>query len=282
MAEGGRFEGRVAVVTGGALGIGGATARRLAGEGARVLVADVNDDAAQANVRRITDGGGVAKAVHADVSQHAAIREMIGAAVSEWGRLDILVQNAFGTASREGGTWGSAVDVSEEGWDAGMALLVKALYLGATHAVPKMARTGGGSIVNMASVHGLLMAKNSLVYEAGKSAVIGMTRQMAIDFGQMGIRVNCICPGHIVTEGLAEMWEDNPEGLKFFVDQYPVGRTGVPDDIANAVAFLCSDEASFITGHPLVVDGGLTLQLQEDLGVQQGRYAREHDFPMPG
>lgn len=282
MAESGRFDGQVAVVTGGALGIGGATARRLAAEGARVLVADINDDAAQANVRRITDAGGIAKAVHADVSQHEPIREMIGAAVSEWGRLDILVQNAFGTASRESGTWGSAVDVPEEGWDAGMALLVKALYLGAKHAVPEMARTGGGSIVNMASVHGLLMAANSLVYEAGKSAVIGMTKQMAIDFGPMGIRVNAICPGHIVTEGLARMWADNPEGLKFFEDQYPVGRTGVPDDIAGAVAFLCSDDASFITGHPLVVDGGLTLQLQEDLGVRQGKYAREHDFPMPG
>jgi len=144
-----------------------------------------------------------------------------------------------------------------------------------------MEKTGGGSIVNLASVHGLLMAPNSLVYEAGKSAVIGMTRQMAIDFGPLGIRVNAICPGHIVTEGLGRMWEDNPEGLKFFEQQYPVGRTGKPDDIAAAIAFLCSDEASFITGHPLVVDGGLTIQLQEDLGVALAKYARDNEFRMP-
>ena len=276
-----RFDGQVAIVTGGALGIGGATARRLASEGAKVLIADFNDEAATANVARIIEGGGTALAVNTDISKHDDIRNAVETAVQEWDRLDIIVQNAFPTDTRDSPWWGSAVSVPEDGWDLGMSMLTKALYLGAKYAVPEMEKIGGGSIVNLASVHGLLMAPNSLVYEAGKSAVIGMTRQMAIDFGPLGIRVNAICPGHIVTEGLGKMWEDNAEGLKFFEQQYPVGRTGVPEDIASAIAFLCSEEASFITGHPLVVDGGLSIQLQENLGVALGKYARENEFRMP-
>jgi 3-oxoacyl-[acyl-carrier protein] reductase len=146
-----------------------------------------------------------------------------------------------------------------------------------------MQRSGGGAIVNIASVHGLLMAPKALVYEAGKAAVIGMTRQMATDFGPLGIRVNAICPGHIVTERMhATRWEKMPEGLSFFAEQYPLRRVGRPVDIANAVVFLCSDEASFITGHALAVDGGLTVQLQEDLGVHLAHYIKEHpETPLP-
>jgi meso-butanediol dehydrogenase/(S,S)-butanediol dehydrogenase/diacetyl reductase len=115
-----------------------------------------------------------------------------------------------------------------------------------------------------------------LVYEAAKAGVVGMTRQMATEFGPDGIRVNAIAPGHIVGEGLAKMWEANPSGHEFFANQYPVRRTGVPDDIANGIAFLCSDEASFITGHTLAIDGGLTIQLQERFGARQGRYIQEN------
>ena len=120
------------------------------------------------------------------------------------------------------------------------------------------------------------MSPGSLVYEAGKSAVIGMTRQMAIEFGPLGIRVNAICPGHIVTERMQARWDENPSGLRFFEQQYPVRRCGRPADIANAIVFLCSEEASFITGQALVVDGGLSIQLQEDLGIHLARYIREH------
>ena len=139
-----------------------------------------------------------------------------------------------------------------------------------------MKKAGRGNIVNLASVHSLLQAEGWLIYEAGKAAVYGMTRQMACDYGPYGIRVNCICPGHIVTEGLAEFWKGYPGGLDFFKDQYPLRRTGVPDDIARAIAFLCSDDASFITGHALVVDGGLTIQLQENMAVRQANYIRKH------
>ncbi|MCI0440663.1 MAG: SDR family oxidoreductase [Chloroflexi bacterium] len=264
-----RLADRVAIVTGGALGIGGATARRFAEEGAKVLIADINTDAAEENVKRIYDSGGTAEATRADVGKHEDIRAMVRKAVQLWGRLDILVNNAYNAPF---GSGGSALEVSEESWDAGMALLVKSMFLGAKYAVPEMQKAGGGNIVNLSSVHGLLMAKGALVYEAGKSAVIGVTKQMAIDFGPMGIRVNAICPGHIVTERMEERWKEIPSGLELFKDQYPVRRVGRPVDIANAIVFLCSDEASFITGHALVVDGGLTIQLQENLGVQQARY----------
>jgi NAD(P)-dependent dehydrogenase (short-subunit alcohol dehydrogenase family) len=276
----GRFDGKVAVVTGGALGIGGGVARRLASDGASVLIADIADDAAEANADGIRSAGGVVTSIHADMARHDDIRRMIEAAVSEFGRLDILVQNAWGAPTQN--VSGTAIDVPESAWDVGMAVMTKALFLGAKYAVPEMQKNGGGSIVNISSVHGILMSANSLVYEAAKSAVIGMTRQMAIDFGPSGVRVNAICPGHIVTEKSTEgRWNKMPETLHFFEDQYPVRRVGSPADIAAAISFLCSEEASFITGHPLVVDGGLTIQLQEDFGVQQAKYARANEFQMP-
>ena len=274
-----KFAGKVAIVTGGAAGIGGATSRLLAEQGASVLIADINMSEAEANAEAIRDAGGTAEVISTDVGRHEDIAAMVQTAIDYWGRLDILVNNAF-SPTDEGD--GDALTVTEDAWDAGMATLVKAHFLAAKYAVPRMRESGGGSIVNISSVHGLLMAPRKLIYEAGKSAVIGVTKQMAIDFGPDGIRVNAICPGHIVTERQQERWDENPAGLRYFEDQYPVRRTGVPMDIANAVSFLCSDEASFITGHALVVDGGLTIQLQEDFSVRQVHYIRQNpDAQMP-
>lgn len=281
MAE--RFDGQVAIVTGGALGIGGATARRLASEGASVLIADINDQAAVDNQNRIQASGGTAAVIHTDVSVSADIARMVDDAVQRWGRVDILIQNAFSVVGGESRIHGTAESVEEADWDWGMSVLTKALYLGAKHAVPHMRKGGGGSIINLASVHSFLQEQEMLVYEAGKAAVVGMTRQMANDFGPDNIRVNAIGPGHIVSEGLAEMWKANPEGLEFFANQYPLRRTGTPDDIAGAVAFLCSSDASFITGHTLMVDGGLTVQLQEKFGLRQANYARQNpQTKLPG
>ena len=273
MERGQRLAGQVAIVTGGAWGIGGATARRLAEEGASVLIADVDGEAAERNAAAIREAGGDAATLVADVGKHEDIRAMVDEAVRRWGRLTILVNNAYRFGPEASG---SAVEVGEEVWDAALAVLMKSIFLGTKYAVPAMQRAGGGSIVNISSVHGLLMSPGSLVYEAGKSAVIGITRQTALDFGPSGIRVNAICPGHIVTERIQRQWDENPSGLRFFEQQYAVRRTGRPVDIANAIVFLCSEEASFITGHALVVDGGLSIQLQENLGVHLAHYIQEH------
>ncbi len=263
---------KVAIVTGGGRGIGGATARRFAKEGAKVLIAEADLSAARENAERIKEAGGVAIGAQIDVSQSEQVRNMVELAVAEWGRLDIVVNNAFGHKGPDG----SALTIGDEALDYALTIMVKTLVWSARYAVPHMQKSGGGSIVNISSVHGLLMAPNTFAYEAGKSAVIGATKQMAIDFGPMGIRVNAICPGHIVTERMQERWKQNPTGFAMFQEQYPVRRTGTPDDIANAVHFLCSDEASFITGHALVVDGGLTIQLQENYGNHIARYYRDH------
>jgi NAD(P)-dependent dehydrogenase (short-subunit alcohol dehydrogenase family) len=275
-----RLAGHVAIVTGGAQGIGGATARRLAEEGASVLIADVAEEAAERNAAGIAAAGGTVATLPTDIRKPEELRAMVDEAIRRWGKLTILVNNAY--APPTSGARGSAVEVSEAAWAEGLAGLMTPVYLATKYAVPAIQAAGGGSIVNIASVHGLLMAPGALIYEAGKSAVIGMTRQMACDFGPLGIRVNAICPGHIVTERMQARWDAMPDGLPFFDQQYPVRRTGRPVDIANAIVFLCSDEASFIAGHALVVDGGMTVQLQENLGVHLAHYIQERPgTPLP-
>ena len=274
-----KFEGKVCIVTGGGQGIGGGIARKFAQQGSKVMIADINDSVAKQNKNTISSLGGIAETVHTDVSKSKDIENMVNTTISEWGRIDFLIQNAFGVS--DDSTGGSAMEVTEKAWDSGISVLTKALFLGAKFAGKHLIETKG-SIINISSVHGFMVAPKSLVYEAGKSAVIGMTRQMACDFGPEGVRVNCICPGHIVTENIQEQWNENPSGLKFFDQQYPVRRTGTPEDIANAVSFLCSEDASFITGHSLVVDGGLTIQIQENLGISLAKYAIENpdtEFP---
>jgi len=273
-----RLTGQVAIVTGGAMGIGGATSRRLAEEGARVLVVDIQADEAAANVARIRAAGGEAQSLVADVSTEDGVRRAVECAVERWGKLHIVVNNAYASPGR-----GGAVDVTEDAWDRGMNVGLKAMYRAAHLAVPEMRKSGGGAMVNLSSVHGLLAAPRSLVYETLKAAVIGLTRQMAVDYGPDGIRVNAVCPGMIQTERMQRRWQAHPETLPFYEQQYPVRRTGTPLDIANAIVFLCSEEASFITGHALVVDGGLTIQLQENIGVHLGQWVQQNpDITLPG
>jgi NAD(P)-dependent dehydrogenase (short-subunit alcohol dehydrogenase family) len=295
----GNLAGKAAIVTGGAQGIGGATARRLAAAGAQVLIVDVDAQAAGANADSITQAGGVAACMIGDVSHEETARAMVARAVGEFGRLDLLVQNAHGGGRDRAG---SAVEVDPKAWREGLDLLVGALFLGAKYAVPAMVQSGPppgydpgpwqgaglrhgnppprevGRIVNVSSAHGLLQAPRALVYEVGKSAVIGLTRQMAVDFGPLGITVNAVAPGHIVTERMARMWEQagNEEGFHLFELHYPVRRTGVPDDVAHAIAFLCSPEAAFINGVVLPVDGGMTVQLQENIVMDLKDYILEH------
>ncbi len=295
----GRFDDRSAIVTGGALGIGGGCARRIAADGGSVLIVDINEEAGANTVNEIRSTGGKAEFMAGNVSEESVAKEMIEKAVSSFGRLDLLVQNAYGGGPD---TAGSAVEVKPEAWHTGMDLLVGALYLGAKYGVPAMEESGTdpnfesapwegagrrhgegpkqnvGRIVNMASVHGLHQAPRSLIYNAGKAAVIGLTKQMAIDFGPLGITVNAIAPGHIVTERGNANWNEvgNDAGFRLFELHYPVRRTGVPEDIANAVGFFCSNEASVITGHVLAVDGGMTIQLQENLVMDSKDYIVEN------
>lgn len=275
-----RFQGLGAVVTGGATGIGGAIAERLAAEGASVLIADINEEGANQRAARIQTAGGIAAACATNVGELDQVRAMIQASVDHWGRLDIIVNNAY--PALEAMT-GGAEDIPPDVYDRAMAVLVKASYLSAKFGVPHLRSAGGGSIVNISSIHGLLVAPGALVYETGKAALIAATRQMAVEYGRDGIRVNAIAPGHIVTENIqAGIWDDNPSGFDFFTAQYPVGRCGRPEDIAAAVAFLCSEDASFITGHTLVVDGGHSLQIQENFGVAQAQYMKDNpDTQLP-
>ncbi|MGI9145325.1 MAG: SDR family NAD(P)-dependent oxidoreductase, partial [Chloroflexota bacterium] len=169
-----RLAGQVAIVTGGAMGIGGATARRLAADAARVLVADIEDQAAAANVQTIRDAGGTAEALHVDTGTPDGVRGMVEHAVDLWGRLDIVVNNAY-----SGGMRGDAIELSEESWDRAMDVGLKSMFRAAKYAVPHMRKAGGGTMINLSSVHGLLVSPGWLVYEAIKHAVIGLTRQMA-------------------------------------------------------------------------------------------------------
>jgi NAD(P)-dependent dehydrogenase (short-subunit alcohol dehydrogenase family) len=227
---------------------------------------------AATNVQTIRDAGGTADWLRVDVGTLDGVRDMVARAMDLWGRLDIVVNNAYPVD----GMHGDAVEVSEEDWDRAMDIGLKSMFRAAKYAVPHMRQVGGGKMINISSVHGLLVAPGWLTYETVKSAVIGLTRQLAAEYGPDGIRVNAVCPGHIVTERNQRQWAAHPDGLRFFEEQYPLRRVGKPLDIANAVAFLCSDEASFITGQALVVDGGHTLQLQENLAVRLARYAQEH------
>src|SRR6266516_3253832 len=218
-----RLADRVAIVTGGAQGIGGATARRLAEDGARVLVADIDSVRATNNVQSIRQSGGTAEALDCHVGTEAGVRQMVDRALSLWGRLDIVVNNAYAGL---GGRRMDATSLSEEEWDRGLNLGLKAMFRAARFAVPHLRQAGGGAIVNLSSVHGLLAEPGQLVYETMKAGVIGITRQLAVEYGPDGIRVNAVCPGHIVTERIAEQWREHPETLRYFAEQYPLRRTG--------------------------------------------------------
>ena len=273
------FSGKVTIVTGGALGIGGGISRKFSEKGSKIVIADIDLEASLENSEKIRNLGGECEVIKTDVSKSSDIKNMVDFTLEKYGRIDNLIQNAFSTGNNTS-FGGSALEVEEQSWDQGIAMLQKAIYLGAKYAGEELIRNKG-NIINISSVHGLLMSKGALIYEAGKSAVIGMTKQMACDFSPLGVRVNAICPGHIVTEKMEVRWNEIPSGLKFFEEQYPVRRTGIPEDIANGVAFLCSEEATFITGHSLVIDGGLSIQLQEDFGVDQAKYAKNNEIDFP-
>jgi meso-butanediol dehydrogenase/(S,S)-butanediol dehydrogenase/diacetyl reductase len=269
----GRFGGKVALVTGSASGIGAATARRLGREGARVVVADIAEAGARDTARHITDAGGTALAVRADVADANDITAMIDAALRAYGRLDVLHNNATVVES------GPIERLTLDGWNRTLAVNLTATFLGIKHAVPALRAAGGGAIVNTASISGLGGDYGLAAYNAAKAGVVNLTRTAALELARYRIRVNCVCPGGVATPLLGSLLGDNapvphwtvagrpfdgldPEERRRFRERlttaHPLGRLGTAEEIAAVACFLASDDASFMTGAAVVADGGIT------------------------
>lgn len=248
-----RFIGKVAIITGGASGIGRATAELIAREGGRVLIADVSPQGEQVVTSMVAQGLEVAYQ-QVDVSQEEQIAAMVSAAVSRWNRLDIMVANA-GIGGR-----GVADATSLAVWERVIGVNLTGVFLCIKHAVPALRAVGGGAIVTTASIMGLVGTAGALPYTSTKGALINLTRSAALDHARDGIRVNAVCPGHLRDPTSVGGADARAVDSRDLVSRYPLGRLGLPEDVAKAIAFLASDDAAFITGTSLVVDGGYTAQ----------------------
>ena len=244
-----RFEGKVAIITGGAGGIGKATAELIAREGGKVLIADMAQEGVDVAAEMKANGLEV-EFLNVDISQEDQVEKMVRTAVARWARLDVMVANA-GI-----GGLGAADTTSLADWNRVIGVNLTGVYLCIKHAVPALRASGGGAIVNTASIMGLVGTLGALPYTAAKGAVVNMTRSAALDHAIDGIRINAVCPGHLEKPtARAEVGAPRNDEL---LARYPLGRLGRPEDVAHAIAFLASDAAAFITGSALVVDGGYT------------------------
>ncbi|NLX97409.1 MAG: glucose 1-dehydrogenase [Rhodopirellula sp.] len=239
---------KIAIVTGGARGIGRAVAMRFAEEGARVVVADLDGEAAAAVVRDIGTQGGSARVCVCDVSQDEQVRNLARFVLDTFGRVDILVNNAVC----------GLVAVQSNDWAANMEVAVKGTWACSQAVLPGMVAQRSGSIVNLSSVNALMGFGEDYIYSAAKGAIVSLTRCLATQYGRNNVRVNVVCPGSTETEQWTPMREADPTILERVANLYPLGRFAQPREVANAVLFLASDEASFVTGSILVVDGGVT------------------------
>lgn len=245
-----RIKGKVAIITGAGSGFGEGIAIRFAAEGAKVVVADINGDAA----KRVADEiGDTAVAIETDVTKMSDVEAMIGLAETQFGRLDILINNA-GYTSRNG----PMMDVDEETYDRIFEVNTKAIYLAARAGVPVLKKYGGGTIINVASIGALRPRPGLVWYNGSKGAALNMSKGMAVELAPDNIRVNALCPVLAETGLLEEFMgvEDTPENRNAFLKTIPLGRLGRPSDVAGAALYLCSDDAEFITGVSLEVDGG--------------------------
>jgi meso-butanediol dehydrogenase/(S,S)-butanediol dehydrogenase/diacetyl reductase len=248
----GRLEGKVAVVTAGGSGIGAATARRFAREGALVVIADLSGTRAGEVAGEIAKSGGKVQWLKMDASDPEGVQAAIRLATDNWGRLDVMFNNAgLGTVE-------PLETMSLETWNRILAVTLTSAFLGIKYSLPIMRKQGGGSIVNTASISGIAGDYGMSAYNAAKAGVINLARAAALENAKYGIRVNCVCPGAINTRVAQVLGGSDVEGFRRRLGQNPVGRIGEAEEIANAVLFLASDEASFITGTTIVADGGLT------------------------
>ena len=249
----GMFEGQVALVTGAGGGIGRATALAFAREGARVVASDVEGAGGEETARLVGEAGGDAVHVACDVTCPVEVNNLVQAAVDAFGRLDCAHNNA-GIE----GAYGRTADCDEENFDRTCAVNLKGVYLCLKAEIAHMLGAGGGAIVNTASVAGVEGAKNLPAYVASKHGVVGLTRTAALEYATRGIRVNAVCPGPIRTRMLEALMEENPRMEPAMIAAVPMRRLGKPEEIAEAVVWLCSDRASYVTGQGIVVDGGFT------------------------
>jgi meso-butanediol dehydrogenase / (S,S)-butanediol dehydrogenase / diacetyl reductase len=247
-----RLEGKVAVVTAGGAGIGAATARRFAREKASVVIADLSGTRAAEVAGSITQAGGNARWLKMDAADPEGVQAAVRLATDTWGRLDVMFNNAgLGTVE-------ALETTTLETWNRVLAVTLTSTFLGIKYSLPIMRKQGGGSIVNTASISGTAGDYGMSAYNAAKAGVINLTRGAALESAKYGIRINCVCPGAINTRVAQVLGGNDIEGFKRKLGQNPIGRMGEPEEIANTVCFLASEEASFITGASIVVDGGLT------------------------
>ncbi len=248
----GRFDGKVAIVTGGASGIGEATMDRLSSEGAAVVCVDINDELGESVVQKINDKGGKAAYRHCDVGEFSAVKTAVDFAVERFGGLDIIHNNAIWSS----GGWVADIDLDD--WDKSIRIMLTAVFYGCKASIPAMLKRGGGSIVNTASIEAYGGEMMASPYCTAKAGVVNFTKNVAIEYGRVGIRANAICPGIVDTPLLAFMNEFSKTTREEMGNMSALGRLLQPEEIAAVVAFLCSEDASAITGEAMVVDGGLT------------------------
>ncbi len=256
----GTLEGKVALVTGGASGIGRATALIYAREGAKLVIADMNEDGGQQTAHMIRETGGDAIFAKTDVTDPVSVEALITTTVETYGRLDCAYNNAGISGAGIGGDLRTmTAEYPEARWHQVLEINLTGVWLSMKYEIPQMLKQGAGAIVNTASVAGLAGLPYASAYVASKHGVVGLTKTAALEYAKSGIRVNCVCPGYIETP-MTEAGMNDPDRLAHMIASEPMGRMGRPEEIAETVAWLSSDAASFVTGHTMTIDGGYVAQ----------------------